>query len=163
MILQLGGDFLFILTFKLPRRRFFAGTVAALCLAAATVRLPSPASNEAVPAGVFQSVGKLRRQKDRAEFLRSLGYPVADAPLSEEKLVIPREMEDSEYLALQRKQGFDLPALAGQRVTRYVYALEDDGETGRFLELLLLEDRVVGGSVYSAGPEGALAPLFPAD
>lgn len=161
MILQLGGDFLFILTFKLPRRRFFAGTVAALCLAAATVRLPSPAP--AVPAGVFQSVGKLRRQKDRAEFLRSLGYPVADAPLSEEKLVIPREMEDSEYLALQRKQGFDLPALAGQRVTRYVYALENNGETGRFLELLLLEDRVVGGSVYSAGPEGTFGPLFPAD
>ena len=108
-------------------------------------------------------MGKLRRQKDRAEFLRSLGYAVADVPLSEEKLLLPPEMEDSKYLSLQREQGFDLPALAGQRVTRYVYALENDGENGRFLELLLLEDRVVGGSVYSTGPEGALTPLFPAD
>ena len=112
---------------------------------------------------MFQSVGKLRRQRDRAEFLHSLGYAVADAPLSEEKLLIPPEIGDSEYLALQQAQGFDLPALAGQRVTRYIYTLEDDREGGRFLELLLLEDRVVGGSVYSTGPEGTFGPLFPAD
>lgn len=96
------------------------------------------------------------------DLLRSLGWEVAEKPVSIEPLLIPREMEESEYLILQRAQGFDPLSYAGQRVKRYIYTVENypDGASDVQAELLIFQGHMVGGSVYSRNPNGFLKPLL---
>ena len=156
---------MFFLTLKAPRPRFLAGAMAALCLLTATVQLP-PNLTETVPTGAVQTVSrKLRSNGERVELLRSLGWQADETPLSAETLLLPDALPETEFLALQREQGFDLPALAGQRVKRYVYQIKGPsaGNTDRRVALLVFQGRAVGGAVYAPGPEGSLSPLFPTD
>lgn len=151
---------MFVLTLKLPRLRFWAGTAAALCLFAATVPLPL-AGPETVPAAAVQTTGKLRTNGERVAFLRALGWEVSAEPLSAETLLVPPELPESSYLALLREQGFDPETLAGRRVKRFLYAVEAPGAPDARAELLILQGRLVGGSSYSAAPEGFSGPLSP--
>ena len=149
------------LTWKLPRPRFLAGAMAALCLMIAAVPL-SPSPPETSPAGVVLPTGSgLRTNGDRVELLTALGWSVWEEPLTTETLLIPAELPDSEFLTLQREQGFDLSALSGQRVRRYIYRLKDDAE-GR-AALLVFRHRLVGGAVYTLSPGSSPAPLLPTD
>ena len=153
---------MFFLTLKLPRPRFLTGAMAALCLLAATVPLSSSGS-DSVSAGVVQSAGqRLHSNGERVDFLRSLGWEVREKPLSEETLLLPDVLPETAFLALQREQGFDLSALTGQRIKRYVYFLKNhpSGSSEDRAALLLFQQRVVGGAVYSLAPHGKLRPLL---
>ena len=152
---------MFFYTLKLPSRRFLAGAVAALCLVAAGVGLP-PAEVKTVAAGAVLSTEDLRTNGDRVALMRGLGLVLSEEkPLQSETLLLPRVLPESDYLALQREQGFDLTALSGQRVKRYVYGLESAPELRA--ELLIFRRKLVGGSLYSTAPEGGMEPLLSAD
>lgn len=159
------GD-MFIVTARIPKKRLLAAAVAVLCCCAAVltgifcahglsaVSASSPVSGE---------VKGLRGNDDRAAFLRDLGWEISEDPISAEELLIPEVFDESydDYLALQAGQGFDLTAYCGKRVKRYTYEVVNhpSGETGVQAALLIYKNRLVGGEVLSARPDGFIHGL----
>ncbi len=94
----------------------------------------------------------------RAAFLSSFGYSVNDGPVQVQQVKIPTEPSEvfDRYNALQKSQGYDLSALAGRSVTRYVYALRDCGEGEWYATVLEYRGEIVGGDVACATPGGAM-------
>ncbi len=91
----------------------------------------------------------------RQEFLSSFGYEVKDKPMEQQSLRIPNTPSEvfERYNALQKSQGYDLSALAGQEVTRYVYELENYDDSGEiwYATVLEHEGEVVGGDISQQG------------
>lgn len=156
---------MFIVTAHIPKRRLLIAAVAALVCCAAVVTGVFCARGLAVSASstVTGEVKGLRRNEDRVAFLRELGWEVAEEPVATEELVIPETFDESydEYLALQAGQGFDLSAYCGKRVKRYTYEVlnHPSGESGVQAALLLYKNRLVGGEVLSARPDGFIHGL----
>ncbi len=156
-----------IVTAKLPRRMLaFGGILAAFAVCVGTL-LPSfsaavPAAGESASLSVSRPK-KIRSNEDRVAYLASYGWEVSSEPVSSEELLIPEEMDESytEYLALQRQQGFDLTKYAGKRLKRYTYEVYNypSGETGVQANLLLYRNTVVGGEVLSPQLNGFLHGL----
>ncbi len=94
----------------------------------------------------------------RAAFLSSFGYSVGEAPVQTETVRIPTEPSEvfDRYNALQKSQGYDLSALAGRSVTRYVYKLEDAGDGEWYATVLEYRGEIVGGDVSNSAPGGQM-------
>lgn len=157
---------MFIVTARIPKKRLLAVAVAALCCCAAVltgifcVRGLSAVSASSTVTG---EVKGLRQNEDRVTFLRELGWEVAEEPVATEELLIPETFDESyaDYLALQTGQGFDLSAYCGKRVKRYTYEVlnHPSGEAGVQAALLIYKNRLVGGEVISARPDGFIHGL----
>ncbi len=93
-----------------------------------------------------------------AAFLSSFGYSVEDAPVQVGQVQIPTEPSEGfdRYNALQKSQGYDLSALAGRSVTRYVYKLSGAGEGEWYATVLEYRGEIVGGDVADSAPGGRM-------
>ena len=91
----------------------------------------------------------------RREFLSSFGYEIKDGPAEQQSLRIPDTPSEvfERYNTLQKSQGYDLSSLAGQEVTRYVYELENDDDSGEqwYATILEHDGEVVGGDISQRG------------
>ena len=98
------------------------------------------------------------REDARAAFLSSFGYSVGAEPVQVEQVRIPAEPSEvfDRYNELQKSQGYDLSALAGKNVTRYVYALSDCGEGEWYATVLEYRGEIVGGDVSDSAPGGQM-------
>ncbi len=87
----------------------------------------------------------------RQEFLSSFGYQLKGGPVEQQSLRIPDTPSEvfARYNALQKSQGYDLEALAGQEVMRYVYQLENYDDSGEqwYATVLEHEGKLVGGDI----------------
>ena len=94
----------------------------------------------------------------RTAFLSSFGYSVGDEPVQVGQVQIPAEPSEvfDRYNELQKSQGYDLSALAGRSVTRYVYKLNDCGEGEWFATVLEYRGEIVGGDVANTDPGGQM-------
>ena len=105
----------------------------------------------------------LTSNAERVAYLQELGWEVAEEPLATQEMVIPQEFDDSytQYIDLQRQQGFDLERYAGKRAKRYTYEILNypSGETGVQANLLLYKTTVIGGEVLSPRLDGFLHGL----
>lgn len=157
---------MFIVTARIPKKRLLAAAAAALVCCAAVltgVFCARGASAVSTAAAVTGEVKGLRSNEDRVAFLRELGWEVGEDPVAAEELIIPEAFDESytDYLALQAGQGFDLSAYCGKRVKRYTYEVlnHPSGESGVQAALLIYKNRLVGGEVLSARPDGFIHGL----
>ena len=138
-----------VMTAKLSKKKLLPVAAALLLIAALVFFLRSPD----------------RRPDDAGEtaagpaaFLSSFGYTVDEDSVQVQQVRIPAEPSEvfERYNALQKSQGYDLSALAGKSVTRYVYRLDGCGEGEWFGTVLEYRGDVVGGDVASAAPGGQM-------
>lgn len=159
---------MFIVTARIPKKRLLAAGAALLCCAAAVVlagifRAHGSSAVSASSPAAGENVKGLRGNDSRVAYLESLGWEVGKDPIATEELLIPESFDDSygDYLALQSEQGFDLSAYCGKRVKRYTYEVlnHPSGEAGVQAALLIYKNRLVGGEVLSARPDGFIHGL----
>lgn len=157
---------MFIVTARIPKKRLLAAGAAVLCCAAAVLMgifCAHGSSVVPVSSPVTGEVKGLRGNDGRVAYLESLGWEVSKDPIATEELLIPESFDESygDYLALQSGQGFDLSAYCGKRVKRYTYEVlnHPSGEAGVQAALLIYKNRLVGGEVLSAKPDGFIHGL----
>lgn len=138
---------MFLCTIKLNRKRIAAVLAAAIIVATAVAAI---GTWQAQAAAVISPKG-IKTAEDRAAYLRDWGWEIPDSAASVEELELPKQLgeEYSEYLKLQRDQGFDLTRQAGKRVRRYTYDILNypGGKQGVTAHLLIYKNAVVGGEI----------------
>lgn len=96
--------------------------------------------------------------EDRLAFIGQFGWEVDAEPEEIEEVLIPREFDTvyQEYNALQKAQGLDLARYRGKTAKRFCYRVRNhpDGKDDIRLNLLVAENRVIGGDVHSAAADG---------
>ena len=144
---------MFIITAKLHRGRLLAVAAAAVVVCGALVGGGGLAGTGAAGSLGGRPKG-VKTNEDRVAYLESYGWTVSAEPISVEELVVPEEFDETytQYLELQKSQGFDLAQYCGKRLKRYTYEVTNypTGETGVQAGLLLYKNTVVGGDVLSA-------------
>ena len=103
--------------------------------------------------------------QERAEFLGSYGWQTESTPLSVREVVIPRSFDADfrEYSELQKKQGFDLEALKGERVKLYSYRVTNYpiGREEVAANLLVKDGVIVGGDICPTSADGTAQGFDP--
>ena len=93
----------------------------------------------------------------RQEWLRSLGWQVAEEPLEVLELELPRPLDESWTAYAQAQEAWGLPFdhFAGRSVERITYRVENHPiAPDAQLNLFLCGEEIVGGDVFLPGPEG---------
>ena len=97
---------------------------------------------------------------ERVQFLAQYGWTVSPTPAEVYEVEIPQTFDEiyETYNDLQRSQGFDLSAYRGMRVKRWSYDITNypDGIQGVRANLLVYNDKVIGGDVCSMQSDGFL-------
>ena len=109
----------------------------------------------------------VKTNDDRVAYLESCGWLVGEEAANQEDIRLPDVFDDSyeAYLTLQESQGFDLTQYAGKTIQRYTYAVKNFPglQENIWASLLLYQDQVIGGEVYSNQGDGFMQGLaYPA-
>ncbi len=100
---------------------------------------------------------------DRLIFIKQLGYTVTQEIPTSKTVNIPEVFYDiyKNYNALQQKSGYDLSDYKGCEVTLYTYEISTpkgyEGEC--VINIIVYNDRVIGGDVSSVALGGFMLPL----
>ena len=102
----------------------------------------------------------LESNASRVKFLNDLGWQVKDQPVESGKVKIPKETSSvfERYNNLQKSQGYDLTRFAGKKVMRYVYQVENAGQTTApiYATMLILGGKIIGGDITDTGAGGRI-------
>ena len=158
-----GAD-MFVYTAKLSRKRVLIAVLLAAAVIAAILFLTLDGGK--AEEAVSSSAAKTNRQ--RVEYLESLGWEVFDEPIETQNIIIPETFDSvyAEYAALQESQGFDLRRYAGMEATRYTYAVENhpDSTEQVYADLLVCKGKIIAGDVQCIALDGFMHGLaFPED
>lgn len=141
-----------LITFNLSSKRLFAAFLA--LLVAFLILLDFLSCNTDTTLKVTDNAG-------RVEFIRSLGVEPSEQAVSIKETVIPTCLNDVylTYNALQKSAGYNLLELLGETVTVYCYEIPDLNGKTAYVNLLIHENKVVGGDISSAELSGFMLPL----
>ncbi|MFB0920222.1 MAG: DUF4830 domain-containing protein [Oscillospiraceae bacterium] len=148
---------MFVLTFKWNKKTALLIVVAIAVLLCAVIF--------SVGAGGSGSTGsqKVKTNEDRVMFLKNLGWEVDNTPVSEKKVVIPKEFSDiyNTYNRMQLDQGYDLTRFRGMEAMIYTYTVTNySGYTGKVVaDLYVLNNEVIGGDIHSLAIDGFMHGL----
>ena len=159
-----------IITKKLRPRRLVAGcALAAVAIAAVGAGLDLIQDVQTAQAVVQLQANpeNVKTNDDRVAYLESCGWLVGEEAANQEDIRLPDVFDDSyeAYLTLQESQGFDLTQYAGKTIQRYTYAVKNFPglQENIWASLLLSQDQVIGGEVYSNQGDGFMQGLaYPA-
>ncbi len=109
----------------------------------------------------------VKTNKERVEFLTSLGWEVSKEPIEEQVITIPKEFDDvyTQYNDIQKKQGFDLSEYSGLEATRYTYEVKNYPDTNEKVvaDIIVYRNKIIAGDIQSTAMDGFMAGLeFPA-
>jgi hypothetical protein len=94
----------------------------------------------------------------RLEFLKQFGWEVEEEPVEICEVIIPDSFNETyeKYNTIQKEQGLDLSKYAGKVCKRWTYEVTNypDGKTGVRANLLILNDKVIGGDISSVELNG---------
>ena len=100
---------------------------------------------------------------DRLAFIKSIGYTVINSEPKTKTVIIPEVFYDvyNNYNVLQKSAKYDLSAYKGSEVTIYTYSINPfrnfSGEC--VANLIVYNDRVIGGDISSTALGGFMLPL----
>ena len=159
-----------IITKKLRPRRLVAGcALAAVAIAAVGAGLDLIQDVQTAQAVVQLQANpeNVKTNDDRVAYLESCGWLVGEEAANQEDIRLPDVFDDAyeAYLTLQESQGFDLTQYAGKTIQRYTYAVKNSPglQENIWASLLLYQDQVIGGEVYSNQGDGFMQGLaYPA-
>lgn len=97
-------------------------------------------------------------EEGRIRFLSQFGWQTVGAPVETVEFTLPEEFDRVMlgYNEIQREMGLDLSRYRKKKVTRYTYELTGyEGYEGKvYANLIVYRDRVIGGDISSADPNG---------
>lgn len=148
---------MFVFSIKAEKKKW-AMIALAVVLAAVTIILSISKLSAAAGVGNEKGYGcEASTNEERVAFLAQFGWQVDAEPLEIREVTIPDPFDEvyTQYNALQKQQGFDLAPLAGKVCRQWVYEVKNypDGQPVH-ANLLIYEDRVVGGDICSAALDG---------
>jgi hypothetical protein len=152
---------MFIYSVKASSLKYIA--VMALCAAAivsCVLLIPDNAVDSYTVGAVERQRGDFKNVKsndDRVEFLESYGWEIDPNAVEITEVTIPSEFNEvySEYNSIQETEGLNLEKYSGKSVKRYTYTVKNYGaETTVLATLLIYKNRVIGGDISSADPNG---------
>ena len=137
--------------------------VFALCFAALCFLIPL--GSEIYPGDVLTSVPgfeekmfeNIKEPSDRVNFLKECGWIVEETPKTILEVTIPSEFDNvyEKYNLLQKAQGLDLKRYKGKSAKLYTYVVTNYDYNGTvYANLLISDDRIIGGDVCSANKDG---------
>ena len=109
------------------------------------------------------NVTDAKTNADRMSFIQKLGYIILSDQPEQKTICIPYVFYDvyENYNTLQRAAGYDLELYKGCEVMIYSYKIkpptEQNGEC--VINLIVYNDRVIGGDVSSVALGGFMLPL----
>ena len=145
-----------VMTAKVDKKKI-AIAIAAIVIVVAGIFLLLGGGEDTTPTSAATSV---MSNDDRVKFLNSFGWEVATSPVESSQVRIPEKASEvfDRYNALQKSQGYDLSAYAGNTVMRYVYKVENyPGATEPvYATVLISKNQVIGGDVTDTAAKGAI-------
>ena len=154
---------MFICSMRLSKKKAItAACLAVAAIAAAAVLLFLP-GGEAVPEDPLTAEPKENTIKaevmtltDRTACLKQYGWLVDRASEVEKEVQIPQEFDEvyADFNDLQILQGMDLAPYKGRNVKSFTYEVLNypDQSQPVFAELLVCENQIIGGEIYSSAP-----------
>ncbi|MCL2053589.1 MAG: DUF4830 domain-containing protein [Oscillospiraceae bacterium] len=101
---------------------------------------------------------------ERVKFLNEQGFIVNPDPILKEDVVIPSQINDTyaEYVRLLTEQGFNIKPYMGRTVLRLSYEILNypDFPEGVTANMLIADDRLIGGDISMSGESGFIRPLI---
>jgi len=150
---------MFVFTFKWNKKvALLIIAIAVLILCAVIFSIASGGKSAGEGSGTA-----VKTNADRVKYLENRGWHVAENPVEEKNVVIPKEFSKvyETYNKLQLEQGFDLSKYGGLEATIYTYTVENySGYAGNVVaDLYVLNYRVIGGDVHSLAVDGFMHGL----
>lgn len=154
---------MFIVTAKMPRRRFILPIALAALAVVLTVVLLRGKAPDAENGS--QSL-RANTNDERVAYLASLGWTVDPDPIEMIRLTLPEELVEPyrSYNELQAQQGFDLTPYLGETLERCTYAVTNHPSHthGCQADLYLRDGVIVAGDIICTGEGGYISTLeFP--
>jgi len=162
---------MFVYTAKITRRSIAAALVVlgvVLCVVVAVTargrETPAPGTPAPYSPAAADSTAKAGSNAERVDFLRACGWEVAPDPIEYQEVLLPEVFSGIflTYNDMQRRQGYDLLPLRGQRVQRFAYAILNhptDASGNARVNLLIHNGAVIGGDVLTTNYGGELFGL----
>ena len=145
-----------VMTAKVDKKKIAIVLAAVVVVVAALFMLLG--GEDSAPAST--NVTSVASNDDRVKFLAGFGWDVTNSPTESSQVRIPQESSEvfDRYNALQKSQGYDLSAYAGQTVMRYVYKVNNyPGATAPvYATLLISNNQVIGGDVTDTAARGVI-------
>lgn len=158
-----------IMTAKLSKRKRIAIVlllVLAVIVACVCIGRASNGETETPPqTGEETQMAAIKTNEDRVAFLKSFGWEISTEPVQTQQVRVPTDPSEVflRYNELQKSQGYDLMALAGKTLGRYVYEVlnypDANGGGTYYATLLVYDNAVVGGDVCSSAKGGVMQGL----
>jgi len=108
---------------------------------------------------------EIESEADILAHLEHLGWQVEPNALEIQEILIPREFSDAfeAYNTIQQEAGFDLRDWRGKAAVRFTYRiLNYPGQTeGVIVDVLVAENRIIGGDIQSIHADGFIHGLQP--
>jgi len=111
---------------------------------------------------ITASVVPLNSQSIAARYVEKLGWKIDRNPIETADVNIPAQFDDvyNNYNSLQKDAGFNLEDYKGKTVTRYTFSIKNYyGETGVRANVLMNNDKVIGGDIMTVAIDGFMVPL----
>lgn len=109
------------------------------------------------------NIANAKTNAERLIFITNLGYNVLSNEPTMKTVNIPEVFYDvyDNYNAVQKAAGYDLSLYKGCEATVYTYKIDPpNGNTGECaVNIIVYNDRIIGGDVSSAALGGFMLPL----
>jgi len=160
---------MFMFSFRLKKKRLIIAAAILLVMALGAMGTASLFGNDVVATGgnvqESQRPSRVRTNEQRLEYIASFAWVVEPEPVEIIEIIIPTQFDAlyEEYNAMQKQTGYDLSKHAGRRGKRYTYVVTNYPGVDQDvrLNLLVRDNRVIGGDIYSPGPDGFMHGLAP--
>ncbi len=99
----------------------------------------------------------------RVQFIKALGLNPDETATAVKEIIIPENFSDvyNNYNKLQLQAGYDLSLYKGCNATLYTHSIETpSGYSGNcVVNIIVYNDRIIGGDISSAELDGFMLPL----
>lgn len=160
---------MFIFSLKTSKRKIIVHTaVIGLLAALAVILFLSLRTNDkqaVCPMGKYNLC--VKDNDDRMNFLAQFGWEASSEPTEVTTVTIPAEFNSTyeKYNDIQRNQGLDLTKYQEKTCTQYTYQILNykDSPQGVRANILVLNDKVIGGDISSVLLNGFIHGFFDPD
>lgn len=107
-------------------------------------------------------INGIKDKTDQVEYLESLGYTVDQGSRTSKMVTIPKTFDDVylTYNTMQQECGFDLLNYTGKKVEIVTYMVTNyPTEDEVLVDLLLYQDSLIGGALYTTAIDGFMHGL----
>ncbi|MDR2356497.1 MAG: DUF4830 domain-containing protein [Oscillospiraceae bacterium] len=152
---------MFMYTAKFNRKKAVAAVLVVAAVLCAVIIIAGGLGRSGKASPPLSAI--VRGNKQRVEYLESLGWSVDEDVLDERQVKIPVKFSDVyiRYNALQMAQGFDLTRYGGLNATRYTYKVNNhpSSDENVVADIIVYKDKVIAGDIQSCAPDGFMNGL----